>query len=222
MTRNRRPRNRQTQSASRRLVERDAQASHVPMFKSTIRFKHMFRYQCTVTGTNTSISITRADLLNLIAVGLNNTLVGQQVSRIFSGAKLNKLEMRNPGAAPVAGSDTELTTGAVEWTSTYGPSSEVSDSGTPLHPLFITTTPPRQSLASFWSLTGFNESDVLMILSVPAMAIIDLWVEFVMQDGQTPVLLTPTASSVDGTVYAIYLDGVVSGVLKPVSYTTIL
>lgn len=221
MTRNRRLRNRQTQSASRRLVERDAQASHVPMFKSTIRFKHMFRYQCTVTGTNTSISITRADLLNLIAVG-QAAGGGLQVSRIFSGAKLNKLEMRNPGAAPVAGSDTELTTGSVEWTSTYGPSSEVSDSGTPLHPLFISTTPPRQTLASFWSLTGFNESDVLMILSVPAMAIIDLWVEFVMQDGQTPVLLSPTAAPVAGTVYAIYLDGVVSGVLKPVSYTTIL
>jgi len=219
MVRNRSSRNRQTKSASRRLVERDAQASHVPMFRSTIRFKHMFRYQCTVTGNNTSLSITRANLLNLIAVGDDG---GVKVHRVFSGAKLNKIEMRNPGAAAVAGSDTELTTGSVEWTSTYGPSSEISDSGTPLHPLFISTTPPRQTLSSFWSLTGFNESDVLMILNVPAMAIVDLWVEFVMQDGQTPVEFTPTASPSGGVVYAIYLDGVVSGVLKPVSYTTIL
>jgi len=219
MARNRSSRNRQTQSASRRLVERDAQASHVPMFRSTIRFRHMFRFQSTNTSSSNTLSITRADLLNLVTVG---NFSANKLYRIFSGAKLNKIEMRNPGASSVAGSDTELTTGSVEWTSTYGPSSEISDSGTPLHPLFITTSPPRQSLASFWSLTGFNESDVLMIIVVPSLAIVDLWVEFVMQDGQTPVLLTPTADPVDGQVYAVYLDGVVSGVLKPVSYTSIL
>jgi len=147
---------------------------------------------------------------------------GVHVHRIFSGVKLNKLEIRNPGAPPVAGSDTELTTASVEWTSTYGPSSEVSDTGTPLHPLFITTSPPRQSLASFWSLTGFNESDVIMILNITPGALLDLWVEFVMQDGQAAVQFAPTAAPSGGVVYAIYLDGVVTGKLQPVSYTTIL
>lgn len=205
---------RQTQRASTRLIERDAQANHIPSFTVTVVGKHQFRFQSTGSGT---FSITRANLLNLLAVGLNNS---PALGRIFSGVKLNRIDMR----VPTGSSDVSLSSLSVEWTSTLGPSSEVSDTGTPLHPPYITSTPPRMSLSSFWSLTGSNESDVLMILVIPAAgAIIDVWVSFVLQDGQTAVLLTPTATPVTGQVYALALDGVgAANKLVPVSYTTII
>jgi hypothetical protein len=159
-----------------------------------------------------ALGVTRKELLNLLLVDFS--ALGPNAYRIFSGVKLNRIEVRVPSAA----SDVTSTDISVEWTSTYGPSSEVSDSGTPLHPPLLVTSPPPQSLASFWSLTGSNETDVLMILTAPVSAIIDVWVDVILQDGQTPVLVTTGNFLAPGTVVAFYLDGP-SGVIQPVGYT---
>jgi hypothetical protein len=215
------PRRTQTQrsnSAVSRFAERDARANHVPQFQSTIRFKHHFRFQA--ASQFTGFGITRGFLLNLLVVGDGGGSSTTFASRLFSGIKLNRVEIRCPGAASAAGSDTALLTTSVEWTSSYGPSSEQSDSGTPLHPPLLMTSPPPQSLASFWSLTGSNESDVLMLMTVPALSIVDVWLDVVMMDGQTPVTVILTSTTVDGLVYALALDGHASNVLVPVSYTT--
>lgn len=59
-----------------------------------------------------------------------------------------------------------------------------------------------------------------MLLTVPNQSIVDLWVDVVLQDGQTPVIVTLASTIVDGQVYALALDGHASNVLVPVSYTT--
>jgi hypothetical protein len=207
-----------SQSVASRFAERDARANHVPQFQSTIRFKHHFRYQA--ASQLTAFGITRGFLLNLLVSADGGGSPSTVASRLFSGVKINRIEIRCPGAAVAAGSDTTSLTTSLEWTSTYGPSSEQSDSGTPLHPPLLMTSPPPQSLASFWSLTGSNESDVLMLLTVPTQSIVDLWVDVVLMDGQTPVAVTLATSSTDGQVYALAMDGHTSNVLVPVSYST--
>ncbi len=120
-----------------------------------------------------------------------------------------------------AAADTTSTTMSIEWTSSLGPTAEISDTGTPLHPPFIRSSPPKSSLASFWSLNGSNESEVLMILVVPVSTIIDVWLDFVLQDGQTPVLNVPSNGATVGEVYCFPLDGFGSSAkLIPVSYTS--
>lgn len=114
-----------------------------------------------------------------------------------------------------------LSTASIEWLSTYGPSKEVSDTGTPLHPALLISSPPPQSLAGFWSLTGVNESDQLLALTVPIGAIVDVWVEQIVNDGQTPVTQSISNTATAGQVYALAFDGVSSNKLVPVSYTTI-
>jgi hypothetical protein len=191
-------------------MEKDAQANHVPSFLSTVHVRHHFRYQ--VNSAGFSGNLLRSELLNLLAVAdsMGNGW------RLFSGVKLNRIEIR----VPSAGADVTLVTTSVEWTSTYGPSSEISDTGTPLHPPFLITSPPPQSLASFWSLTGFNETDVLALLVLPGFAIVDVWVDGIFQDGQTPVSTGNFSASTAGQVYAIALDGRASNKVVPVSYTT--
>jgi len=185
-----------------------------PQFQSSIRFKHRFRFLANSHAGPTSI--TRANLLNLVVVGTASSTS----SRIFSGAKLNRVEMW-----AVAGSTTTsaTTTISVEWLSSYGPSSEVSDNGNSLNTAHLVTTPPRQSLASFWSLTGSNESEVLFNIISEQGCIVDVWVDFVLMDSETPVFnsgytVVPTANQ----VYVSYLDGInAAAIWAPVSYTTV-
>jgi hypothetical protein len=207
---------RQNKSPALRLMEKDAYANRLPQFQSTVHVKHHFRYQIATNGF--SGNITRADLLNIMAVG--STSGGTtQASRIFAGVKLNRIELRSIGTNPGSGNDTLIQTTTLEWTSTYGPSSEISDSGTALHPPIITSSPPSQSLAAFWSLTGSNESDVLMVLNLPASSSVDLWVEAVLMDGQSVVEI-PLGSATLGVLYVLALDGPSSNRIAPVSYTT--
>jgi hypothetical protein len=205
---------RQNKSPALRLMEKDAQANHVPQFQSTVHVRHHFRY---FAATALNGSLTRAELLNLLVVADSTVTEGW---RIFSGIKLNRVEIRAVSQTSGAGSDTVPLTISVEWTSTYGPSSEVSDSGTPIHPPLIITSPPPQSLASFWSLTGSNESDVIALYNIPQGAVIDIWVDAILQDGQTPVSVNGFSSMTAGQVYALALDGRASNKLQPVSYTT--
>lgn len=176
-----------------------------------MQFAHMFRYAAGGTGT---FSITRGNLLNTLLCG--TSVAPAQAARLISGVKLNQIEVRTLTAS----SDVTSATISIEWTSTLGPSSEVSDTGTPLHPPFLHTSPPRSSLASFWSLTGSQESDVLMLLTVTQNSVIDVWFSYVLQDGQTPVIVSFAGTSVVGQVYAGFLDGQGAGAkLQPISYT---
>jgi hypothetical protein len=61
-----------------------------------------------------------------------------------------------------------------------------------------------------------------MILSVPIGSIIDIWVDAIMLDGQTPVFVSfsSAGSFVDGAVIAVPLDGVTTHLLTPIGYST--
>lgn len=204
-------------SGSQRLTERDAQANHIPVFNSTVRWRHQFRFMA--SSALTGFAITRGFLLNLLSVGDQNVASAGSnlLSRLSSGVKLNRIEMR----CPTGSTDVTVTTLALEWQSALGPTTEVSDTGTALHPPFISSSPPRQSVAGFWSLSGSSEGEGLFLLTVPTGTVIDVWTDHILQDGESPVTQVPTNNPVVGAVYCLALDGITSNVLKPVSYLTI-
>jgi hypothetical protein len=184
--------------------------AHPPQFVATKMITSRSRFRA--AAANGALSVTRAILLNTLVM---NSASGTTNYRLFSGIRLRSIEMWFSSAS----STTPI---SVEWTSTYGPSRIVSDSpvGT-AQPAHVKSTPPPQSLASFWSLTGQNESEVVMILSYDTPAFIDITYDAILQNGEAAVSVTTTANGAVGRVYHTYLSGVTTTDLVPVSYTPI-
>jgi hypothetical protein len=182
-----------------------------PQFESTYRTVHRVRYVTTNGGGN--ISFTRANLLNQLVM---NKASGVNNGRILSGVKLDKIEMWCFSSSSTA----NYSVCSVEWTSTYGPSKVVSDSSIALEPGYVHSSPPAQSLASFWSISGSNESDIIMLLNYPGNCIIDITYSLIVQNGETPVNVVTTNSGVAGQVYQLPLDQT-GGNVVPVSYISL-
>ncbi len=180
-----------------------------PQFAATKRIVGRARYLAASSSTGTSI--TRAILLNHLVM---NSASGTTNYRVFSGFRLKSVEMWQ--------SSTSTTPLSVEWTSSLGPSPVVSDTsvGTAF-PAHVSTSPPKDSLAAFWSLTSSNESDVLLILTFDQQAVVDITFEAIIQNGEVPVAVTTTASGTAGKVYMTYLSGATTTVLPPVSYAAL-
>jgi hypothetical protein len=188
--------------------------SHFPQqFKSNVELKHRFRFQASTAG---SYSIARSQILNLLCESSGTAAA----YRIMSGAKLNRVEVF--GVAGGGTNDYSASTVSLEWLSNLGPTSETSDTGNAMNPPHIVCSPPPQSLASFWSITGQNESEILFTVTVAIGGVIDIWLSAVLFDGETPVSATVTSFGTLGQLYALPLDqsaGV--GNLVPVSYNSI-
>jgi hypothetical protein len=193
-------------------------------FDASVRLKHHFRY--IDIGSGTTFNITRGNLLNLM-VSANTT---STAARLIAGIKLNRIEMFTT-ASSTSGSSPSETTISVEWLSNYGPSSESSDSSISVSlPAHVTSRPPPNSLASFWSLTGSNESEIVAKLQLPssvsgayAYTIVDIWVDVVLMDDETPLTVTGYTNTLTlSQFYLGYLDGNGSSAeIKPVSYVSI-
>ncbi len=199
-----------TNGAVRRLGQQSKQLAlaHPPQFQSTKKFVGRARYLA-LAANNIPLSITRRILLNHLI--MNTTATTNY--RLLSGIRLKSVSIWQSGStSPIS----------VEWTSQYGPSSIVSDTavGT-AQPAYVSTSPPPMSLASFWSITGQNETEVIAILSYVTNAVIDITYEAVLQNGETPTSVTTTANGTTGTVYMTYLDGVTKTDLIPQSYASL-
>jgi hypothetical protein len=181
----------------------------IQQFNATVNLKHRFRYYS--NGTATNVTVTRANLLNNLMVNISSS-TGHWA--IISAIKVDRIEMVSPSGAL-------LTQGtiSVEWLSTYGPSVIVSDtSNSTAIQCVVRSSPPRNSLASFWSLSNSNESDTLMNLNSPAGTVVDVFVTMVLNDGINSRNATTTNSGTQGILYASYLDGPRSGaIFTPIS-----
>jgi len=192
------------------------QANFPKQFRSNVQFKHKFRFQSTGAAFFT---ILRSDLLGLLAVNLTGALTN---AAVIAGIKLNRMEFYAVGGATAAAPFTPATV-SVEWLSQYGPSAEISDVGNAFAPAKIVVSPPRQSVASFWTLTGFNVSEVLCNVIVPIGTIADVFVDIVLVDSEASVIYTTIAAGVAGQMYAGYLDrhAGAGAVMQPVSYVSL-
>jgi len=195
-----------------------SQTSHFPKaFTASVNFKHHFRFRNLAASTS-AYSITRADLLDLLMVAKTTS----SAARIFAGVKLNRVEIFDPGWVNGSAPTGFGQPASLEWTSNLGPTTLRSDTGNSFVPAHVVTTPPPQSLASFWSISGSNETEVLFTITVHQQSIIDVWFDFVLFNGETPVNIAPFTPMTVGQLYAGFLDGVGSTAqLQPESYLPI-
>ncbi len=177
-------------------------------FTATVNFNHRFRFSVSSTS---SIVVTRAALLNMMMVGVSST----SLNRIVAAVKLNQLTLYGIGISsatvPIGHS-----TVSVEWLSDLGTTAIKSDTGTSIEPAKVVSGPPINSRASFWSRTGYNESEALMRLELTAGNIVDFDLSIVLYNNDTPVAISATSV----TVGQLYVPSISSN-LVPVSYPTV-
>jgi hypothetical protein len=213
------PSSKKRSAASRRVSQNKSSdramtiMNPIQQINATINLKHRFRY--TANNGATNVTVTRANLLNNLMVNISSS-TGNWA--IISALKLDRIEMVSPAISVGAPS-----TISVEWLSTYGPSVIVSDtSNSTAIQCVVRSSPPRNSLASFWSLSNSNESDTIMNLNAPTATVVDVWVTMVLNDGINSRNATTTASGTQGILYASFLDGPRSGaVFVPVSVASL-
>jgi hypothetical protein len=185
-----------------------------------------------VSNMTTGVTITRGNLLNMYLCGTTTT----QVARNWESVKIRKIEIFSTTSATGSGYNGVLNSIQLEWLSSLGPSKVIESVGNFEHPAFISSKPPAKALSSFWSLSGNNETEVLMRLSgspslansgtnspLPVGTLIDLHLEVINLEDATPVLTTVSAAIV-GQNYIRSFDGTalsVPATFTPASYLQI-
>ncbi len=161
------------------------------------------RYQTDVLINNNPV--TRGDLLKMMFAISNNPVDG---TTLWSGVRVTRIEMWSVD-------NTAMTSCAVEWQATRGPSSLVVGTGTINQPAHVNTKPPKMSEAGFWSCCSDSStirSEVLFYLSCPVGTIVDVHIQFVEANGS--VSSTP-AECLNVSVTAGIANSIAFNVLSP-------
>jgi hypothetical protein len=190
-------------------IPRLPQLTASPIFNLTFRFY--------MQPAVAPVHISRAAMLNRLVMGSSAIAA----YRIFSGAKINKVDMLgyvNPATIP----STTPATVQLQWISEEGCPKLITDTSVSLTvPPTISSRPPVRSLASFWSLTGTNEADELFTFSSSFGGVMDINLSFILQDSVlgefSPVVLVVTGA-VAGTIGAPALDHGASATTVPVGW----
>jgi hypothetical protein len=182
-----------------------------PPFVPTVSLFHKFRFSN--GGNNGTYIITRAQMLNLLLVAPTTVTS----VRLFQAIRLRKVEI---WANPTALGSTPSTV-SMEWLGENSPSTVISDTTMGVRPAHISSKPPARSSAQWWSLSAFNETDVLFTLILPAQCIIDVSVDLRYVEQEAPTAGDIPVAATAGQVYGDYLDGIATSKLAPVGFTTL-
>jgi hypothetical protein len=170
-----------------------AVSSVIRPYKADNVLNFSIRYQNVNNATSTTRGITRAFLLNTLIVNQN---AGTSNYRVCAAVRVNRVRIYTASSA------------SLEWQSAYGPTSATIVQGTSTTASgILMQKPPKNSLASYWSLTGSNESESLFTLGCGFNDVIDVDYSVVLMDAETPVNVTSFASGTVGQLYRSYLDG---------------
>jgi len=180
-----------------------------PQIKSNVMFKHKFRF---VSTSATATSITPTSLLG--AAGTVCYAVNANVAAINASVKLNRISMWSPPSAQ--GSSV---TCSVDWIgSANSPNQEISDTSVSVaQPAYLSTSPPNQSIASFWHVSS---DAAICTLVAPVGTIIDVDLDLVLQDDDLSAVVIAVAVGAAGVQYFLSLDPNATHRYIPVSLTT--
>jgi hypothetical protein len=183
-------------------------------------------------SASTNYVVTRGCLLN--ALVFMESTSGANAYRIIQSIRVSRVDawlFLAPGASTAGVLDLEI-----EWFSSLANDVRVSSMGNSTRPAFITSHPPRSTLASFWSVTGSLETDVLFTLSgdnagynAQSTLVVDVHVDYTLVDPVTKNLTifnfsgsahqlayncldntSPTSGSGSGYLQPTGIDGVVT------------
>jgi hypothetical protein len=191
-----------------------------PAHEATVTFGRTLRFQIQSTAV---ASITRAQLLNLMVMGSPSANTSY---RMADAVKVRRVRIwgNPPGVSSALISPT-----AIQWFSENGPTKIISDNGMgSTYGAKVSSRPPSESLAGFWSLTGTNEATVLFDLFANTGDIVDVELSFRLQNqflvatGSEAVTTVITSTNpVPGVAYCLYLDNGSTNFWMPVDQKTL-
>jgi len=182
-----------------------------PQISTDIRFTKKLRY---VSSSAFGVNITRGNLLDTFVVPTTTSAS----YRIASSVRVVAVEM---WGEPTASTNTQPEVSIV-WASSTGPNINAQDRAMGEQPAHIRSSPPAMSLAAFWSDSGTNESDVIMVLDGPQWCIVDVTLEWLIQANELATLGPTSAAHLTvGEVTVVRLDGK-AGLLIPDDWTDFL
>jgi len=173
-------------------------------FVPTPSFTHRFRFAAITTLSR--VPVTRGNLLNLIEVETGTT----SAVRILESLRVVDVEGWAPTTSAFASQELSF-----EWNGDNSPSTIHNDISMNLAPAHVLTQPPRDSSAKWWSISGTNETEILLYITAPSGAVVDLRVNARVIDHEAATAAEAPAGGVLGQVVYNYLDGKASGKLQP-------
>jgi hypothetical protein len=184
-------------------------------FPPTVIVSKVFRY--TAAQATTDFGITSTNLLDSWLFAATAT-TGFQVAE---AVKVRKIEI---WAGPTSSLLTPVTV-SVDWrgptAGTFGSAARVSDNSIgATQPAHLVTVPPSQSQVAQWQPNSTNN---LFDITVPASAVIDLHLSFVVRDdGSATAVTNALVAATTGANYLRSFDGLASAAANftPVEYAT--
>jgi hypothetical protein len=150
---------------------------HPPELDANLILQKRIRYRETSTGAT---AIKRSDLLNLIVVPYDGT----HAYGILKAARILSIKcwvLDSSASAPLGSADQVLIT----WTSSLGLDITKRSTQMSIAPGYLQTSPPKESLAGFWTLAGSVLTEVLATISCPNGSIIDITYEVIFASDQS-------------------------------------
>jgi hypothetical protein len=181
---------------------------------SNVIKKHKFRFLASSALAN--VDITTLHVLG-VAGGLG-TVANSTITLFNKSFKISKVEMWAP--PPSQGSTATV---SLEWlgSGVNSPNREVSDTSmSTAFPAHLVTKPPAQSLASFWTTVNAGSATNIFRLNCPAGTVVDLSLQLIENDQELANVTVTVVTAVLGNIYYLYLDGVTTHLLTPVSLNT--
>lgn len=130
---------------------------HPPTIQSSMVVSRRVRWKASLAAAQ-SYGVKRGDVLSWFVSALSST----DARRLFTGVKIRCVDIWCMSASS---NPFESEAIRLEWLSTYGPSKVVTATSMSIEPAYITSKPPRESLAGFYSEAGHNEGEVLLTLA---------------------------------------------------------
>jgi len=196
-------------ATSARAIPRELSA--IPPVDAAPLQNRIFRFYASNNAID--LIVSRGDVLSLLQMA-TTTGLGGTMARMIQSIRINSVEIWVPPQAATAFLN-------MTWLSQLGRSKTVTETaiGTAL-PGHLYSRPPKDSLASFYSISGVNETEPLLGMDIPKGAIIDVNVSYAIQNYisqlTAPVLSSSVATVTAGVVYGFSFDGTSTNVLNPV------
>jgi len=112
-------------------------------------------------------------------------LIGTRGNTLYSSVKLRHVSI---WSTPVMGSSptAQMVTCGLEWQGLRGPATLISDTGNAFSPAHVSSKPPKDSEAQFWSQVASSTTvryEVLFYITCPKESIVDVTVSYVEANG---------------------------------------
>jgi hypothetical protein len=211
-----RGRNKRTGRGRKNGRTRNRMGANPRPFESTLTISKTFRFVQTGGAGTSNIGVK--DIQDLLVMAATTV----SAYRLTTAFNIKRVSMWGPMAE-----DLIPVTVSLQWqpdtgSSFGGPARIVSDTSMGSNRAAkIQSTPPRESFQSRW-LSYDVLNDPLFEIIYPANAILDIQLQMVMQNAQTPVASAyPISGAIAGQIYVRPLDGAALGTWIPVSYVSL-